>query len=109
VFAIGDAIKPTLESGARAALCGGVALYLLAVSFLHRLSPQPFPAIALAARLAVSAFILALALAGSAFSPLVLTGLLALALVVLTAFETGWAGRPGGLPRLPLPGRGRKE
>lgn len=101
-FAIGGAIDPTLEGGARAALCGGVGLYLLAVSVLHPLSPQPFPTIALAARLAVAAF------AGGALSPLVLMALLALALVMLTAFEIGWVGRPGGDARPPLLGRKRK-
>jgi low temperature requirement protein LtrA len=68
-FAIGGAMDPTLEGSARAALCGGVGLYLLAVSILHPLSPQPFPTMALAARLAVSAFALTLVFAGGALSP----------------------------------------
>jgi low temperature requirement protein LtrA len=106
-FAIDGAMDPTLEGGARAALCGGVGLYLLAVSVLHPLSPQPFPTMALAARLAVCAFALTLAFAGGALSPLVLMGLLALALVVLTAFETAWVGRPVDA-RPPLLGRKRK-
>jgi low temperature requirement protein LtrA len=107
-FAISGAMDPTLEGGARAALCGGVGLYLLAVSVLHPLSPQPFPTMALAARLAVSAFALTLVFAGGALSPLVLMTLLALALVVLTAFEVGWGGRSGEEPRLRLLGRKRK-
>jgi len=68
-FAIGGAMDPTLEGSARAALCGGIGLYLLAVSILHPLSPQPFPTMALAARLAVSAFALTLVFAGGALSP----------------------------------------
>jgi low temperature requirement protein LtrA len=101
-FAIEGAIDPTLGSGARAALCGGVGLYLLAVSVLHPLSPQPFPATAMAARLAVVAFALVLTLAGSALSPLILVGILTLSLVGLTAFEAGWDQQPDRGRRLPL-------
>jgi low temperature requirement protein LtrA len=108
-FAIGGAMDPALGRGARAALCGGVALYLVAVSVLHSLSPQPFPRRASAARLGVAAFAVVLALVGSALSPPVLAGLLALALVGLTFFEVGWVGRSNVAPRLPLPERKRKK
>jgi hypothetical protein len=50
-----------------------------------------------------------LALVGSALSPPVLAGLLALALVGLTFFEVGWVGRSSVAPRLPLPERKRKK
>jgi low temperature requirement protein LtrA len=108
-FAIGGATEPTLGSGARGALCGGVALYLLAVSVLHPLSPQPFPKEALAVRLGVAAFALILVFLGSVLSPFMLLGLLALALVGLTVFEVAWVGQPGDEPRLALPERRRRE
>ncbi len=95
-FAIGGAMDPTLGSGARAALCGGVALYLLAITVLHPLAPRPFSKSALAARLVVAAFALALALAGGTLSPPVLVGLLALALAGLTVFEVAYVGRLAG-------------
>jgi len=106
-FAIERAADPELGSGARVALCGGIGLYLLAASALHPLSPQPFPTTALAARLAVAAFALVLALAGGEISPLMIVGLLTLSLVALTAFEAGWIEQPGGGLRIPL--RRRKD
>lgn len=79
------------------------------MSVLHPLSPQPFPKEALVARLGVAAFALLLVFLGSALSPLMLLGLLALALVGLTVFEVAWVGQPGEEPRLPLPERRRRE
>jgi len=79
------------------------------VSVLHPLSPQPFPKEALVARLSVAAFALILAFVGSMFSPLMLLGLLALALVGLMVFEVGWVGGSGDEPRLALPERRRRE
>jgi low temperature requirement protein LtrA len=107
-FAIGEAVDPVLGGATRAALCGGVGIYLFAVSVLHPLSPQPFPRMALVARLGVAAFALVLALVGSALSPLLLMALLTLALVGLTAFEVGWIGRSGGEVGTPLPQSARK-
>jgi low temperature requirement protein LtrA len=108
-LAIGGAMDPGLGSATRAALCGGVALYLLAVSVLHPLSPQSFPKQALSARLGVAALALALAVVGSALSPLVLVGLLALALAGLTAFEVAWVRQPGEEPGSLLLEDKRKE
>jgi hypothetical protein len=99
-LAIGEATHVALGGGTRAALCGGIALYLLAITIVHPLSPTAFPKSALAARLAVAAFALTLALAGTALSPPVLVGLLALALAGLTLFEVAYAGRlDGAAPR----------
>jgi low temperature requirement protein LtrA len=106
-LAIGEATDAALGGGTRAALCGGVALYLLAITIVHPLSPPALPKSALAARLVVAAF--ALALAGSGLSPPVLVGLLALALAGLTAFEVTWVGKPGEEPGAPLPVDKRKE
>ena len=95
-LAIGDAADASLGSGTRVALCGGVALYLLSITVVQPLSPPPLPPKGvLAARLVVSAFALVLVLAGTALSPPVLVGLLALALAGLTAFEVVYAGWPG--------------
>lgn len=94
--AIGGAAGSALDGYARAALCGGVALYLLAVALLHRISPEPPTRRAFAARLVVAAFVLALAPVGGVLPPPALVGLLALALVGLTAFEGLDAGRRVG-------------
>jgi hypothetical protein len=88
---------------------GGIALYLVAVAVPHPLSPRSLPKSALAMRLGVAAFASALALAGTALSPPVLVGLLALALVGLTFFEVGRVGRTTEAPGLPLPEHRRKE
>jgi low temperature requirement protein LtrA len=95
-LAIGEATHAALGGGTRAALCGGVALYLLAITIVHPLSPPPLPKSALAARLIVAAFALALAVAGTGLFPPVIVGLLALALAGLTVFEVAFAGRLGG-------------
>jgi low temperature requirement protein LtrA len=104
-LAIGEATHAALGGGIRAALCGGVALYLLAITVVQPLSPPPLPKGTLAARLTVAAFALALALAGAALSPPVLVGLLALALVGLTTFEVAYAGRLGGVSGATAPRR----
>jgi low temperature requirement protein LtrA len=97
-LAIGEATDVSLGGGTRAALCGGVALFLLAITIVHPLSPLPFPKSTVVARLAVATFALALAVAGTALSPPILVGLLALALAGLTAFEVAWIGQPGKEP-----------
>ena len=95
-LAIGEATDAALGGGTSAALCGGVALYLLAITTVQPLSPPPLPKSALAARLVVAAFALALALAGIVLPPPVLVGLLALALAGLTAFEVVYARQSSG-------------
>jgi low temperature requirement protein LtrA len=104
-LAIGEATDAALGGGTRAALCGGVALYLLAITIVHPLSPPPLPKSVLTARLVVAAFALALALAGSALSPPVLVGLLALALAGLTAFEVAHGGHLGRVSGATILGR----
>ena len=108
-LAIEEATHAALVGGPRVALCGGVALYLLAITIVHPLSPQQLPKSALVARLAVATFALVLALAGSALSPPLLVGLLAVALAGLTAFEVAWVGQRGKEPRLLPPENKRKE
>ena len=90
-FAIVKTSEPALAAGPRVALCGGVALYLLAVGAVQRATPSSLDNSVLAARLAAAAFTLALIPAGAYLSPPVLVGLLALTLVALTIFE---ANRP---------------
>ena len=106
-LAIEDATHASLAGGVRAVLCGGVALYLLALTIVQPLSPPPLPRSALATRLVVATFTLALAVAGSAISPVVLVGLLALGLAGLTAFEVAWVGQSGE-PGASLSGDERK-
>lgn len=93
-LAITEAGEAALGSGARAALCGGTFLYLLAISAIHPLSPSPLPKVALAARLLVAAF--ALALVSSGLPPPVLVGALTLALTGLTFLEVAGFGPPFG-------------
>ena len=107
-LAIGEATEAVLDEGTRAALCGGVALYLVAITIVHPLSPPPLPRSAVVARLAVATFALALALAGTWLSPPLLVGLLALALAGLTAFEVAWIGQPGKEPEPTLTENERK-
>ena len=68
------------------ALCGGIALYLLALSAIRWATPSSLGGCVLAARLVV-AVALGLAPLGAYLGPLALVGLLALVLVGLTAFE----------------------
>ena len=107
--AIGGAAGPALDASARAALCGGVSIYLLVVAVLHRLSPEPPTGRASAARLVVAAFALALVPLGGVLSPPALVGLLALALVGLTAFEGLGAGQRAGDRDHPSAIVGKKE
>ena len=69
---------------------------LLAIMTVHPLSPPPLPKSILAARLEMATLALALALAGSTLSPVVLMGLLALALARLMAFEVAYTEHSGG-------------
>ena len=98
-LAIEEATHAVLEGGAKAALCGGVTLYLLSITIVHPLSPAPPSTSALAARLAVASF----ALVGTGLSPPVLTGMLTLALAGLTVFEVAYAGWPGRASGAPAP------
>jgi low temperature requirement protein LtrA len=91
-FAILEAPEPALSLGPRAALCGGLALYLLSVSAIQRATPRSLGSGALAARLLVAATALALAPFGSYLAAPLLVGILSLALIALTVFENTTAG-----------------
>jgi len=69
-------------------LAGGLAVYLLAVSFIHWVNRGSLDDRALFARLATAGFLILLVPLGSFLSPLAFAALTALALLVLTAFET---------------------
>ena len=90
-FAIVATPDPALDLGVRVAVCGGVALYLTAISAVQLATPSSLRRSVLVARLLVVA--LALALMGTGLCPLTLVGLLALATVGLTISE---ARRTGG-------------
>jgi low temperature requirement protein LtrA len=92
-FAILDASEPTLSLGPRAALCGGIALYLLSASAIQRATPRSLRSGVLVARLCVAAICVAaigvaLAPSGAYVSTPVLVAILSLALIGLTAFES---------------------
>lgn len=84
-MAIAGASATSLHAGARAALCGGVALSLVAVTAVHRVFP---PAPPLSAGFTLAGGVLALAFAGAALPPVALLGLLAIALAGLTALQS---------------------
>lgn len=99
-LAIPAASEPALPAGARAALCGGVALSLVAVTVLQRTQPPALPGSAALIRVGVAAAAAGLALGAGALSPVALLGLLGIALVGLTVSEVVRAARSGG----PRPG-----
>jgi len=87
-LAIQEAARGGLPAGTRWALCGGVALYLLALSVFHSAAEWTTSRDrVLLGRLAITALVLVLALAGSVLSPAALAGLVALGLVALLALE----------------------
>lgn len=94
-FAVLATPGSALGLGPRVAVCGGITLYLLAVSAIQLATPTSLPAGVLLARAAVAAVALLLLAAGAYFGPALLVGLLAPALVTLTAFE-GSRPRPRG-------------
>src|SRR5215210_703313 len=80
--------------GARAVLGGGLAVYLLAVSFIHWVNRGSLDVRALFARLATAGLLILLVPLGSFLSPLAFAALTALALLALTAIETLAADLP---------------
>lgn len=94
-FAIVAVLEGTLDTAARALLCGGIAIYLVAKSAIHPLSPNSLPLRIIAVRLAVAALLLALIPAGVFLSPAVFAGLVALLVVGLTVFDSADTGRLG--------------
>ena len=87
-FAILDASEPALSLGPRAALCGGIALYLLSASAIQRATPRSLRSGVLVARLCVAAICVALAPSGAYVGTPVLVAILSPALIGLTAFES---------------------
>jgi len=85
--AIEHASDNALEAGARAALCGGVAVYLLALTASNLVVGQVLSRPVLAARLAVAALGVVLMLIGGWLSPLALVSVLGGGLVLLTLVE----------------------
>lgn len=73
---------------ARAILCGGLAVYLIAVSFIHWVNRGSLDDRALLARLATAAGLILLVPYGAYLPALVFSALTALAMLVLTAYET---------------------
>jgi low temperature requirement protein LtrA len=76
------------DFGARAVLGGGLAVYLLAVSFIHWVNRGSLDDHALFARLATAALLILLVPFGTLLSPLAFTTLASLTLLALTVFET---------------------
>ena len=83
-----------MSLGVRAVLGGGLAVYLLAVSFIHWVNRGSLDDRTLFARLATAGSLILLAPLGGFLSPLAFAALIALALLALTAFETVGADLP---------------
>jgi low temperature requirement protein LtrA len=73
---------------AQAILAGGAAVYLVAISFIHRVNQNSLRDRVALARLGTAAALVVLVALGSALVPLAFTGLLALAMLTLATFET---------------------
>jgi len=100
LLAIEGAAEATVHGnlGARAVLGGGLAVFLLAVSFIHWVNRGSLDDRALFARLATAGLLILLLALGSFISPLAFAALTALALLALTAFETLSAEVPTNPP-----------
>ena len=79
--------------GARTILAGGVAVYLVAISFIHWVNQNSLRDRTFVARLGTAAILAGLVVLGSNLAPLAFTGLLALAMLSLATFETLRASR----------------
>lgn len=79
-------------------MCGGISLYLLAISAIQLATPTSLRTYVVALRLGVAILVAALAPLGVYLNPLTLVGLPALLLVGLTAFEVS---RPEHPPKTP--------
>jgi O-antigen ligase len=75
-------------------LGGGAALYLAAISFIHWVNRDSLDDRVVFARLLTAAALILLLMSGSALAPTLFVGLVALAMLGLTTFETLYAGRP---------------
>jgi low temperature requirement protein LtrA len=79
----------SLDTGARVALCGGLAVYLLAVTAVQWATPHSLPDQMIIARLIATAVILGLAIIGGVLSPVILT-VIAMFVVVALTFTELW-------------------
>lgn len=86
-LAIEEATHGTLSGRARAALCGGVATYLVALTVSRRFSTDSLRRRTLVGRLATAGLTAGLFLAGPVLAPPVLVGMLALTMIGLAILE----------------------
>ena len=100
LLAIEGAAETTAHGdlGTRVVLGGGLAVYLLAVSFIHWVNRGSLDDRALFARLATAALLILVVPLGFFISPLVFTALTALVMLALTTFETLSTDVPGDPP-----------
>lgn len=88
LFASGSEPGEGYGLGARLALAGGVALFLVAIAFVDRINEGRANDPAMLARLGAAAFLLVLSAIGFFVAPLLFVALVAATLLVLTWFET---------------------
>jgi low temperature requirement protein LtrA len=87
-LAIVQTHEGSLDQAARWILCGGIALYLVAVSLIYTGMTSGIRAALWWPRIAIAAFAVALAVLGRELDPALLVGLLAAGLVVHVVLET---------------------
>jgi predicted permease len=82
----------------RWAVCGGISLYLLAISAIQLATPASLRGDVVPLHLGVTIVVVALAPLGVYLNPLTLVGLLALLLVALMALEISRPSHPAAKP-----------
>jgi low temperature requirement protein LtrA len=87
-LAIVQTNEGSLDQAARWILCGGVAMYLIAVSLIYTGMTRAWRAALWWPRVAVAAVAIALALLGEGLEPVLLVGILAACLIVHVVLET---------------------
>lgn len=85
-----------LDNGPRVALCGGIAVAVLAMSLIQQLGPRRLSRSELFFRLAAGIAALLLALFGMGLPSLAVVGLLALFLIIITVYEVVFYERSRG-------------
>ncbi len=91
LLAIRDAGRSSLGGGVRAALCGGVAAFLLPIGLIHLVNTRSLRHRAVVSRLGTGTVALGVAVAGYRLAPVATAGLLLAALVGQVVLEA-WAG-----------------
>lgn len=102
LLAIRHAGRSSLPLGDRAALCGGVAAFLLPLGVIHLVNTRRVRNAAIVSRLGVGSLAVALAAGGFALTPVATTGLLLAALVGQVVLESWGEAAAGPAPPISI-------